>query len=174
MCKLGAAFEYHYALEEVKKHHNASAGRNLYYEGRVCDSLPFLEKYRQIADDGEYVQRVTKDYDSRVFDLTEMFPDIRMRLKQNRKTHKIEMGAEVHSVFDIAWYAFARMVANVAPPADPDPDYMFSQGSILTCMACGEYFVRHSSRQRYCSNPNCQAERNNRKARAYYQRKKSD
>lgn len=53
-------------------------------------------------DDGEYVQRVTEDYDSRVFDLTEMFPDIRMRLKQNRKTHKIEMGAEVHSVFDIA------------------------------------------------------------------------
>ena len=120
------------------------------------------------------MQSVTEDYDSRVFDLTEMFPDIRMRLKQNRKTHKIEMGAEVHSVFDIAWYAFARMVANVAPPADPDPDYMFSQGSILTCMACGEYFVRHSSRQRYCSNPNCQAERNNRKARAYYQRKKAE
>ncbi len=50
--------------------------------------------------------------------------------------------------------------------------YMFSQSSILTCMACGEYFVRHSSRQQYCSNPNCQAERNNRKARAYYKRKK--
>lgn len=172
LCKLGTAFEYHYALEEVKNHHNATAGRNLYYEGRVCDSLPFLEKYRQIEDDGEYIQRVIVDYDNRVFDLTEMFPDIRMRLKQNRKTHKIEMGAEVHSVFDIAWYAFARMVASIAPPADPDPDYMFSQGSILTCMACGEYFVRHSSRQRYCSNPNCQAERNNRKARAYYQRKK--
>ena len=86
--------------------------------------------------------------------------------------HKIEMGAEVHSVFDIAWYAFARLAANVAPPADQDPDYMFSRGSILTCMACGEYFVRHSSRQRYCDNPNCQAERNNRKARAYYERKK--
>ena len=43
-----------------------------------------------------------------------------------------------------------------------------------TAKACGEYFVRHSSRQRYCSNPNCQAERNNRKARAYYQRKKAD
>ena len=174
LCKLGTAFEYHYALQEVKIHHNASAGRNLYYEGRVCDSLSFLEKYRSITDDGEYEQQVKKDYDSRMLDLTEMFPDIRMRLKQNRKTHKIEMGAEVHSVFDIAWYAFARMVANVAPPADPDPDYMFSQGSILTCMACGEYFVRHSSRQRYCSNPNCQAERNNRKARAYYQRKKAE
>ena len=50
----------------MRCHHNASAGRNLYYEGRVCDSLPFLEKYRQIEDDDEYVQRVTADYDSRV------------------------------------------------------------------------------------------------------------
>lgn len=30
------------------------------------------------------------------------------------------------------------------------------------------------SRQRYCDNPNCQAERNNRKARAYYMRKKAE
>ena len=165
LCKLGTTFEYK---------HNVSAGRNLYYEGRVCDSLPFLEKYRQVTDDDEYEQQIKKDYDSRVFDLIEMFPDIRMRLKQNKKTHKIEMGAEVHSVFDIAWYAFARLVANVAPPVDQDPDYMFSSGSILTCMACGNYFVRHSSRQRYCDNPNCQAERNNRKARAYYMRKKAE
>ena len=78
----------------------------------------------------------------------------------------------VQSVFDIAWYTFARLVADVAPPIDKDMDYFESQGSILTCMACGEYFVRHSSRQRYCNNPNCQAERNNRKARAYYERKK--
>lgn len=41
-------------------------------------------------------------------------------------------------------------------------------------MACGEYFVRHSSRQRYCNNPNCQAERNNRKTRAYYEQKKNN
>lgn len=109
-----------------------------------------------------------------VFDALEMFPDFKMRVKQDPKTHKAEMSAEIHSVFDIAWYAFARMVADVAPPADVDMDYEFSQGSILTCMCCGEYFVRHSSRQRYCDNPNCKAERNNRKARAYYKRKKAE
>ena len=103
-----------------------------------------------------------------------MLPGFKLRLKQDKKTHKAELTAEIKSVFDIAWYAFARMVADVAPPADVDPDYEFSQGSIITCMACGEYFVRHSSRQRYCSNPNCQAARNNRKARAYYKRKKAD
>ena len=71
------------------------------------------------------------------------------------------------SVFDIARYAFARMVADVAPPADVDMDYDFSQSSILTCMCCGEYFIRNSICQRYCDNPNC-------KVRAYYKRKKAD
>ena len=97
-----------------------------------------------------------------------------MRLKRNKDTGKIEYGADVQSVFDICWFAFARMVADVAPPADTDPDYMYSSGSILTCMACGRYFVRHSSRQRYCDNPNCQAERNKRKSRAYYLRKQAN
>ena len=83
------------------------------------------------------------------------------------------MGADIQSVFDIAWYSFARMISDVAPSADTDPNYMCSQGMILTCMACGCYFVRHSSRQLYCDNPNCQAERNNRKVRAYYKRKKA-
>ena len=64
-------------------------------------------------------------------------------------------------------------LAYVAPPVDKDMDYFESQGSILTYMACGEYFVRYSSRQRYCNNPNWQAEWNNQKARTYYERKKS-
>ena len=174
LCKLGTAFEYYDALQKVRYNHNVPAGRNLYYEGKICDSLPFLEKYRQFTDDAEYLEHFNADYNYRVFDLLEMFPDFKMRVKQNSKTHKAEMTAEIHSVFDIAWYAFARMVADVAPPADVDMDYMFSQGSILTCMCCGEYFVRHSSRQRYCDNPNCKEERNNRKARAYYKRKKAE
>lgn len=174
VCRLGTAFEYYDALQKIRCSHDVSAGRGLYYEGHICDSLPFLEKYRQYTDDAEYLEHVNADYDDRLFDLLEMFPDFKMRVKQDRKTHKAEMCAEIHSVFDIAWYAFARMVADVAPPADTDLDYMFSQGSILTCMGCGEYFVRHSSRQRYCDNPACKAERNNRKARAYYKRKKAD
>ena len=173
LCKLGTAFEYYDALQKIRCNYDVAAGRKLYYEGRVCDSLPFLEKYRHYTDDTEYLEHFNEDYDDRIFDAFEMFPDFKMRLKQNRKTHKAEMTAEIHSVFDIAWYTFARMIADVAPRADTDKDYMFSQGSILTCMACGEYFVRHSSRQRYCDNPSCKAERNNRKARAYYQRKKA-
>ena len=173
LCRLGTVFEYYSALQKVRFRHDVATGRRLFYEGRVCNSLSFLEKYRQYTDDAEYLKHFNEDYNDRISDALEMFPDFKMRVKQNPKTHKTEMSAEIHTVFDIAWYAFARMVSDIAPPADTDMNYMYSHGSILSCMACGEYFVRHSSRQRYCDNPNCKAERNNRKARAYYQRKKS-
>ena len=172
LCKLGSAFEYYDVLKRVHVGHDVASGRALYYEGRICDSKPFLEKFRHCETDDEYLEEFNKEYDDLMLNVMEAIPDIRMRLQKNKKTGKIEMAADVQSVFDIAWYTFARLVADVAPSIDKDMDYFESQGSILTCMACGEYFVRHSSRQRYCNNPNCQAERNNRKARAYYERKK--
>ena len=78
------------------------------------------------------------------------------------------------SGFDIFWYAFGRLVADVAPPADYGIDDDFSQASILSCLACGSYFLRRSSRQRYCQNWDCQAERNLRNRRASYARHKND
>ena len=41
------------------------------------------------------------------------------------------------------------------------------------CESCGELFIKEGNRQKYCKSPICQAERNNRKAQAYYLRKKS-
>ena len=173
LCKLGSAFEYYNVLQKVRFRKDVAAGRALYYEGRICDSMPFLEKFRRYESDEEYLEKFNENYHDLILNVTEMFPDIRWRLLENPKTHKIELGVEVKSVFDIAWYTFARLVADVAPPIDDDLNYMYDcQGSILTCMACGKYFVRHSSRQRYCQDPDCQAKRNNRKAKAYYDRQK--
>ncbi|MCD8009056.1 MAG: hypothetical protein LUF68_09050 [Clostridiales bacterium] len=171
LCELGTVFEYDFALEQVRAG-NITAGRELYYEGRMCDSLPFLEKYRNCSDE-EYRQKVNEDYRYLKGCVLDMMPDFRMRLKQDKKKGTIMFGADTQSIFDICWYSFARMIADVAPSADEDLNYMQSTGSILYCMSCGDYFVRHSSRQLYCSKPNCQAERNKRKSRAYYNRKKN-
>ena len=155
LCDLGRAFE-------------------LYYEGRICDSFAFLEKYRQYESDEEYLKQLKADRETRMTQLIDLFPDFRMRLKMNRRSKKIEYGADVYSVFDICWYAFGRLVADVAPPADYGIDDEFSQASILSCLACGSYFLRRSSRQRYCQNWDCQAERNRRNRRASYARHKHD
>ena len=172
LCDLGRVFELYFSLSKIKDFGEIDYGRNLYYEGRLCDSLAFLERYRQLEDD-EYKAQLLENYNDHIFQIIDMFPDFRMRLKLDRNTGKVMFGADVQSVFDICWYTFSRLVADVAPPIDDDPDYLYSQGSILSCLACGEYFVRHSSRQLYCSSWGCQAERNRRNRRASYARKKS-
>ena len=174
LCDLGMAFELYYALRMAFMANDVSFARELYYEGRICDSFAFLEKYRQYESDEEYLIQLKADRVTRMTQLIDLFPDFRMRLKMNRRSKKIEYGADVHSVFDICWYAFGRLVADVAPPADYGIDDEFSQASILSCLACGSYFLRRSSRQRYCQSWDCQAERNRRNRRASYARHKND
>lgn len=173
LCDLGTVFELFYILDNLKYEGNVKNARNLYYEGRLRDSLAFLEKYSKYEDDKEYRDHVLEDYNDLIFKVIDMFPDFRMRLKLDKKTGKVMFGADVQSVFDICWYTFSRIVADVAPPVDEDLDYFESQGSILSCLACGKYFVRRSSRQLYCDSWDCQAERNRRNRRASYARKKA-
>lgn len=170
---LGTVFELYFALYSLKYYRNVYYARNLYYEGRLCDSLAFLERYRQYEDDQDYKAHILEDYNELMLKVIDMFPDFRMRLKLDREKGKIMYGADIQSVFDICWYTFSRLVADVAPPVDEDLKYFESQGSILSCLACGKYFVRHSSRQLYCGSWDCQAERNRRNRRASYARKKA-
>lgn len=107
-------------------------------------------------------------------DLIDVFPDFHMRLKMNPRTKKIEYGADVTSVFDICWYTFGRLATDIAPPMDTGFDDEYPQGSVLCCLACGRFFLRRSSRQRYCQSPDCQAERNRRNRRASYARHRND
>lgn len=139
----------------------------------ICDSLAFLERYRKYENDNEYLEQLIAEYDDRVVQMIDIFQDFRMRLKSDKKTGKVMFGAEVQSVFDICWYTFSRMVADVAPPVDQDLDYFESQGPILSCLACGKYFVRHSSRQLYCDSWDCQTERNRKNRRSSYAWKKA-
>ena len=171
LCALGKAFEFFFALKRITGSSDAECGRNLYYEGRLCESLPFLERYRNIKDDDDYITQVYEDYKELTAKLLDLFPDFNMRLRFNAEG-KVLYAADVKSVFDIAWYTFARMVADVSAPIDESLDYVFYQGSVLSCLACGEYFVRHSSRQLYCDSPFCQAERNRKNRRNCYARKK--
>ena len=124
-------------------------------------------------NDEEYLEHIAADYNDLIVQMVDMFPDFQMRMKLDKKTCKVMYGADVQSVFDIWWYTFSRIVANIAPPIDEAQDYMYSQTSILACMACGKYFVRHSSGQLYCDNWDCQAECNRRNRRARYARKKA-
>ncbi len=88
LCSLGTVFELYFALRRVKYYGEIDYARNLYYEGRLCDSFAFLERYRQYEDDEEYKAHLLENYNEHIFQVIDMFPDFRMRLKLDKKTKK--------------------------------------------------------------------------------------
>lgn len=173
LSKLSNTFELYYALDQLQNGNDYPA-RHLYYEGRFEDGLSFFEKYKGLLEDetpikyfdkylqeGEltFVKNPLDDYDMLLQRLLSCFPDFRMRLKINPRDGRVLFSADVQSVFDIAWYTLSRLVADDAPPKDVDNEYDRPEGAILSCLCCGDFFIRRTSRHLYCDNPNCQAER---------------
>lgn len=104
--------------------------------------------------------------------LISLFPEFRMKLRKDPKTKRIMFAADVYSVFDLAWYALSRSVAHDTPDYDLNPDSMFSDGTPLACMHCGNFFFRKGPRQKYCSNGECQAARQRKNQRNKRERAK--
>ena len=60
--------------------------------------------------------------------LVDMMPDFRMRLKVNRKKNIVVLAADIHSVFDIAWYTLAKKISEL-----PLPDYKEKEEEYDSC-----------------------------------------
>lgn len=174
LCNLGQTMEYYTALSNAMENHNPTYARELYYEGRMCDGYPFFEPFRRIEDDAEYLQAIKDNYRELAQTLIDLFPEFKVSLQFKKKSDKIGMYADIDSVFDICWYTFSRLVADIAPPMDVDLNDRYSNGSYICCLNCGKYVKRKGPRQKYCSEPDCQAVRNRTKFQNYYKRQKKE
>lgn len=75
---------------------------------------------------------------------------------------------DIKSVFDVAYYALAKFVSF---PTDLPIGYGDKTGMAF-CEACGNIFIRHGNRQKYCDNPECKKIRNRKKSKDYFLRAK--
>ncbi len=99
-----------------------------------------------------------------------MLPSMRMKVEFDPERMQPVFLPEVDSIFDVLYYTLIRIAAANAPALDEN----WRRQSIAICESCGELFIKDGNRQKYCKDPLCQAERNNRKAQAYYLRKKQN
>lgn len=104
--------------------------------------------------------------------LIDSIPDFRMRLKRNPKNGEIKMAADVHSVFDIAFYTLANMIADFGPVEQGGRERDITKGTLVVCPSCGECFTRRHNRQQYCDKPECQNAHNAARQRKYREKKK--
>lgn len=87
--------------------------------------------------------------------LIDIIPDFNMRLKVNPKTNQVVFSADVHSVFDICWYTLARKITEDEPPEKKGLKKKKPEGTVVSCLCCGEAFIRSNNRQRYCGKKEC-------------------
>ena len=96
--------------------------------------------------------------------LVDMMPDFRMCLKVNRKKNLVVLAADIHSVFDIAWYTLAKKISELPLPDFKQKEEEYDSCDkpvILICPICGNAFVRvgKANRKIYCGSPECNKRR---------------
>lgn len=156
--------------------------------GRYFDPIPYFEKYRYVpmeqpdADyssaggdlllemiidaktqgqplDDDIVRTPYDDYEELRAKLVDLIPSFQMRPKLHAKSNRYIFSADVHSIFDIAWYTFARMVVDDAPPERKTEKRNDYTGVVAVCINCGRYFYRKRGNQMYCRRKECQSAR---------------
>ena len=124
------------------------------------------------APEGEFGTEPYDEYEKLRDILLDRFPNVTMRLKVNPKTGRMELSADAHSVFDIAWATFAAILSQAPSPENIGKDDAFSDGIIISCRHCKKFFVRRNNRQEYCDNPICQKARKVQNQREFRRRKR--
>ena len=120
-------------------------------EKTIKDENDSLDKAKRFA-------MVPKAYDPELqFALLDMFPSFQMRIKALPGSDTVTFATDVNSVFDIAWYAFARLLITDVSEKD---NYRIFKPKV--CKYCGEIFSPNGPRQEYCDeedNPECRLAR---------------
>lgn len=151
---------------------NAPSGHELLKE-MMDDAKNYVDPTESTKE--QFRKFVLKDK-KRIYELVASWiPDMKMFLKYDIKANEVLFTANVDSVFDIAWYSFARLVASNAPSQDTDMNsdsVNWSEGYYGVCENCHRFFLKKSNRARYCEMYDCQAARNRKKQQKYQLRKK--
>ena len=124
------------------------------------------EEYKRFIEEHKhelykYTPQPIDDFYSLRSKLMEMIPDFCMRLKVDPKTDKVVFAADVHSVFDIAWYTLARYMVDVQLSDEGTVEQIHRDGKVCVCKCCGKAFVRPAkqNRRQYCGEPDCERKR---------------
>lgn len=130
------------------------------------------KKYEQFVEEHKhelykYTPQPIDDFYNLRSKLMEMIPDFRMRLKVDPKTDKVVFAADVHSVFDIAWYTLARYMVDVQLTDEGTNERRYSEAKVCVCKCCGKAFIRPAkqNRRQYCGEPDCDRKRTRERVR---------
>lgn len=172
----GRHFESDWIFEKYKRENGtpdvdlSSAKGDLLAEMMLCAEYD-KENPIKVSDNGDFMCDPYVDYSELQDWLITYIPDIQISLKVNPKNCRYYLSADVKSVFDIAWYTFARMLTEEPEPYLKGDEPERPEGIMICCKHCGRFIIRTSGHQQYCSNKECQKVRNALNQKEYRRRK---
>lgn len=124
----------------------------------------FLEEHKDELY--KYILDPIDDFYALRGQLVEMRPDFHMQLKVDPKTDKVVFAADVHSIFDIAWYTLVRYMVDVQLTDEGTLEKQYPDGKVCVCKSCGKAFVRTAdqNRRQYCGESDCECKRTRERA----------
>ncbi len=124
-----------------------------------------------LSKESKFVTTPYADYYELRNRLIECIPNVNIRLKTAPRTGKLEFSTDVNSVFDIAWYTFARILSEELLPENKGKQDSRPERIIIRCRNCSKFIIRKNKRQEYCDFEECQKARNVRNQKAFRERK---
>ncbi|MBQ8541811.1 MAG: hypothetical protein IJ435_10130 [Clostridia bacterium] len=162
---------------EKYKHRSIAPDVNLSSaNGDLLEEMKFYAEYEreqmvESSDNGDFETDPYDDYTYLQRLLVECIPDFCLRLKVEPKSSRYKLYLDVKSVFDIAWYTFARMLTEEPEPYLKGDEPERPEGIMISCKHCGQFIIRTAGHQQYCSNKECQKVRNALNQKEYRRRK---
>ncbi len=189
---LATHFNFYYALDMVRLD-GPRIAMDLYRKYDGWSEYSCFEKYKKKAlketqEDEKSAATLFKKYIEdnmpefmRI--LVNKFHSFRISLVIDPVTNKPVHHIAVDSIFDIAWFAFSKLITEDASYIELEDANYFDDFNddeatnktlpITRCPVCGDYF-RRVKNKKYCSKPECQKQRAAIKSRNYFYRKKNE
>ena len=192
LISLGAHFNFYYALE-MARWKNPNEAMNLYKKYDGWSEYSYFEKSKKkaIQESGndekkalillnQYIIRDEAEYQQI---LVKKFHTFKMSLIIDPKTKKPVHHIAIDSIFDIAWFAFSKLITEDASYVSlqdenyyddfSDDEYVNESQPVTRCPICGDY-IKKIKNKKYCNKPECQKRRAAIKSMNYTKRKKAE
>ena len=151
------------------------ADDDISFEDLVAEMMSAEQKTAdnsEVKEESDWFVHEPADYIHDILDLLlDTLPNFNMRLKRNTKDSKVVFAADVHSVFDIAYYTLARKLATFKHGEFKD-EIRGRKGVIATCVNCGKAFRRTTNMQMFCKDEACRKAHNAMRQKKYRESKK--
>ncbi len=188
---LGTHYGFFYALEMLN-YGDRTEAMNLYKKYEGWSEYSCFEKYKKKAiqeSDGDtkaeaalFKKFTSENHSEFMKILVNKFHTFKLSLIIDPVTMKPAHHVAVDSAFDIAWFAFSKMITEDASYIALEDENYFDDFNfedevtnktlqITRCPICGDY-IKKIKNKKYCNKPECQRQRNALKSREYSMRKK--